>query len=372
MSKRRASSDASPLETVRGALQHGAATTEKPSKKSKIEVTPINKPVNDSSHHTSRMDESSHIWEAKINELLEANNKLLESVVFLNNKMKEKQQEINKAEEKRVSFEPINKNESYRRTKCPEFAGKSEENFESWENQSKLFLKQFRNSQEEKVDILKMAVTGDAYIILQSASMNNLEEIYSALREVFGRTENAHEQLTNLKQAEDETVRKFYGKLKTLVAVSGIGTKLAGTRICEDTMLHYFVRGIRPELKKFIQHEYKMEDALQRAIKMESELTYKPTKKTDALFGIDEKPSSWKERNSGRFNPIRRQIKCYHCKLEGHSFRKCRKASKEEIKSIENNLDKHRIEDKENEKNKRTNLNSYQGPPNSSRGNPSS
>ena len=82
MSKRRASSDASPLETVRGVLQHGAATTEKPSKKSKIEVTPINKPVNDSSHHTSRMDESSHIWEAKINELLEANNKLLESVVF--------------------------------------------------------------------------------------------------------------------------------------------------------------------------------------------------------------------------------------------------------------------------------------------------
>ena len=31
----------------------------------------------------------------------------------------------------------------YRRTKCPDFAGKLEENFESWENQSRFFLKQF-------------------------------------------------------------------------------------------------------------------------------------------------------------------------------------------------------------------------------------
>ena len=257
-----------------------------------------------------------------------------------------------------------------------EFAGKLDENFESWESRTRLFFCQFRPNHARFTNLLKMSVTGAAYQVLMSTNpvAKTIDEIYDALRPTFGISGNVMDQLHSTKQEEGENVRKFYGRLKSVLTTMGISQQLLKSPLGQDWELHYFIKGLKPELSKKVAsfHLCTIEETVSRAIKIEAD-TYgqKKTIRESQVFMMEDsrKNDGFISKANYKYKVDRekngyRSKKCFNCQKFGHSFRKCFKATAEDKKKIEDNLEKYM-----NESN--LSLNSKQGPLDNSKVNPS-
>ena len=225
-----------------------------------------------------------------------------------------------------------NKQAPYINKKIPEFAGKTTEDFESWECQSRAFLEQFDCSEAKNLSLLKMGISGEALKILRTITtpFTTVDDLYNKLRKTYGEPENKIEQLESIRQEADEPVRRFIGRLTAGLVLTGMLEDSAGW---DATLLHHFKDKVRVDIKAQLLalHPIRMSYATEQAVSIETSLRSTAAEK---LLSIHQGESQQPHRK----RPL--NIECYHCHKKGHSFRHCFTAKKHDKDLIEETLAK--------------------------------
>lgn len=248
----------------------------------------------------------------------------------------------------------------------PKFSGHVGEDVCLWIEQSRFFLKSLPHSEKEKIEIVSLSLSGDARnIIVGRRDVATVEDIYGIIRNAFKPQTSPIHQLFNTKQKPEEPISLFGARLKANLQASGIASD---TIHYEDILLRLFLSQIKPELARRLNiwAPDSFEKALAAAIRYEEEsfnhkreklmnLETKRVREEKTSTGSNEnlnelvalmkeqlnKPqyrtSKWINKNK----PNWKIVKCFFCKKEGHSFRKCRQATPKDIQQIEQNIGKY-------------------------------
>jgi hypothetical protein len=234
-----------------------------------------------------------------------------------------------------------------------------------------------------------MNIKSPAIEILQPYEKNfkSVEDIYTILKTQF-QVSDKFKKLDNLKQigSGEESIQLLAVKIQALV--DSVCTK--ETR--ESCALKYFVNALRPDVFKRVSQlcPVNIENAIIQAKMVEEELAKTSSKKEPVLKevklaqisheSISNKNyeaikqqlaalsnvvnSNQQQRHSSSYQPRnqsnqsnRSPIKCFHCKKIGHSFRKCFKASKEDVNRISKELDEKQKQNYGNKFSNNNNLN---------------
>ena len=215
---------------------------------------------------------------------------------------------------------------------------------------------------------VESSVVGDAGRVLSKIiGERTTQKIFDTLQSVFGLNFKTFSHLSNLKQKPDETARLFESRVTDAVNLLNLTSTVSYDPSClnvmEELKLSTFFQGLRPEIQKKI-NIYSFKN-LEEATVAVSRLDHISTKDNPKLFQLqgdnrqyrttrytsrpyehskasssssrdEKKDSSTSTRQS--LGDYLRNRPCFHCKIPGHSFRRCRKASKADIDAIEDSL----------------------------------
>ena len=150
------------------------------------------------------------------------------------------------------------------------FKGSSEDHFETWEENTRLYLdKQCPNSSEDqKMTAVKLKIQGYPRMILkQHPNITTLDGIFDALRPTYGADEIT--MLNEIKQTSDESVRVYFSRLKTNLHLLGYVDSSKGNRI----FLNQFLNGLLPSIRAPVKalKPQKLLDAVAIAQEVESD-----------------------------------------------------------------------------------------------------
>ena len=156
----------------------------------------------------------------------------------------------------------------------PKFSGAIGEDVLLWVDQSKFFLSMHSLKENEKFDLIKLSLSGDArYIIIGRQDIKNVEDIYIILINAFRPKTSPMTLLLNTKQKPDEPISFFAARLKANLQASGIQ---ANTSQYEDMLLHLFLTQVKPEVSRRLKiwGPESFEKALNAAIQYEEDSRY--------------------------------------------------------------------------------------------------
>ena len=164
---------------------------------------------------------------------------------------------------------------------------KTEENLETWEMNSILYLEQFQSaiySVHDRLSATLMSITGYAREILENEpNLRNTNDVFRVLRETYGK-DVTHTSLINVKQTPEESVKVYFARLKLNFKKAGFDNGLKAER----ALLCYFIHGLRPDIEKKLQAIWlsRITAALDSALQIELDLLQNRSKKTSDLNQI--------------------------------------------------------------------------------------
>jgi len=159
------------------------------------------------------------------------------------------------------------------------FKGAADDHFETWEENTKLYLKQYSNIPEDKkVTAVLLKIHGYPRMILRQhhPNLKSLDELFNALRPTYGADEFT--MMNEIKQLQDESVRVFFSRLKTNLHLLGYSDSSKGNRI----FLNHFINGLLPSVRTAVRalKPQRIEDAVSIAQEVESDRLTDDTRKT--------------------------------------------------------------------------------------------
>ena len=150
------------------------------------------------------------------------------------------------------------------------FKGSSDDHFETWEDNTRLYLEKQcpHSSEDQKMTAVKLKIQGYPRMILrQHPNITTLDGIFDALRPTYGADEIT--MLNEIKQTNDESVRVYFSRMKTNLHLLGYVDSAKGNRI----FLNQFLNGLLPSLRTAVKalKPQKLLDAVAIAQEIESD-----------------------------------------------------------------------------------------------------
>jgi hypothetical protein len=252
--------------------------------------------------------------------------------------------------------------------KAPKFKGENE-NFEAWQQSILKYCRLWNLNKDVTVQTVENAIVGEANQLLgHTEKWNSVDEIFEKLGETYGMNIKTTNHLNSLKQKQDESARLFAGRVQYAVSLLKLE---AHSEFTEELKLSTFINGLRLDIIRKI-NVYNL-NSLKDAIKVAEKFDFIKTQDyTNRLYTMSSNAHNefTKRPNDGknvRYAPYQNQVrrtsqynsnintngrindrdsirtgngnfsnlKCYHCGKTGHSFRKCFKASTDDIKKIQ-------------------------------------
>ena len=142
------------------------------------------------------------------------------------------------------------------------FKGSSEDHFETWKENTRLYLdKQCpTGSEDQKMTAVKLKIQGYPRMILkQHPNITTLDGIFDALRPTYGADEIT--MLNEIKQTSDESVRVYFSRLKTNLHLLGYVDSSKGNRIFLNQFLNGLLPSIRATVKACLQMKAERKNA---------------------------------------------------------------------------------------------------------------
>ena len=133
-----------------------------------------------------------------------------------------------------------------------------------------------------------MGIAGEAMKILRTVKtpFQTLKELFDMLRKTYGEYENRMEALESLRQEQEESVRRFLGRLSAGLTLTGLREY---NTTWDATLLHHFKDKLQPDIKKLLMTLYPvtLKAAVDQSIAIETELKSKRT--NEKFYYMDEK-----------------------------------------------------------------------------------
>ena len=130
------------------------------------------------------------------------------------------------------------------------FKGSSDDHFETWEDNTRLYLEKQcpHSSEDQKMTAVKLKIQGFPRMILrQHPNIKTLDGIFNALRPTYGVDEIT--MLNEIKKMNDESVRVYFSRMKTNLHLLGYVDSAKGNRI----FLNQFLNGLLPSLRTAVK-----------------------------------------------------------------------------------------------------------------------
>ena len=152
----------------------------------------------------------------------------------------------------------------------PKFSGSKKidhETFETWLDKYKLVLDEFQCSDRLKIAATKLVLSGAASQLVMDSTKNikNVNDIFDILKRAYGKDDLEIEELYELKQYSEETIKAFFARLEA---------KLSQLNIPKGNFaLRLFLNNVKPEYIKQLKatHSEDLDDAYIRALSIERE-----------------------------------------------------------------------------------------------------
>jgi hypothetical protein len=265
----------------------------------------------------------------------------------------------------------------------PKFEGDGKDDLDSWISLVQRYLKQNPRPMHEQVYLVMFALTSTTRAALNNyancESFTSVQHIFDTLRSIFTPTTNKLHRLAHAKQGTDELVTLYLSRLRKYVREIGS----MGDDCFEEVTLYYFMGGLRSDILKRMPSDKPktLEHALSKAKEIEGELGPRRDPKHESLFTMESYPKAAEQEpvasdqtrllqsiisrldnlpsatlaanvaqaerphtrqpenrsfpsSSSRFG----NIECFHCHKLGHTFRRCRMATEEQRRDIEQKL----------------------------------
>lgn len=220
-----------------------------------------------------------------------------------------------------------------------------------------------------------MGIAGQAQVLkTTSTPIRCLNDIFTILKQTYGLDQPITEVLENIQQEDDETVKNFLTRLKTLLILSGAAPE---SPIYKECLFTSFKSGLKKQIREVLKRLYPkdLSMAYDWAITIEKDIksqTSLKKEKPELLFNIEDNeksknqsllaitPNQFKANKTNHYNynnykyidsttrgnnhnfqmnnkrSVR--ISCFHCNKVGHSFRSCRLASDNDKEYISKNI----------------------------------
>ena len=152
----------------------------------------------------------------------------------------------------------------------PKFSGSKKidhETFETWLDKYKLVLDEFQCSDRLKIAATKLVLSGAASQLVMDSTKNikNVNDIFDILKRAYGKDDLEIEELYELKQYSEETIKAFFARLEA---------KLSQLNIPKGNFaLRLFLNNVKPEYIKQLKatHSEDLDEAYIRALSIERE-----------------------------------------------------------------------------------------------------